>query len=172
MKQLSPNAVWLFFIGSLFRVVVSAVILVFYFIPIFFIDSSISSDPYTSMKVIWSVIGVFLLVMLLAWIWAKLSYRYYKYELREDGFRKESGVIFKKYVTVPYDRIQNVDINRGLLARMLGLSDLQIQTAGYSQPMKGMSSEGRLPGISHTEAELLRDELIARTRSQRNSQGL
>ena len=108
-------------------------------------------------------------------LWSKLAYDAYKYELREDGFRKEYGVIWKKYVTIPYERIQNVDINRGLLARLLGLSDLQIQTAGISATvsrygMAGMGAEGRLPGISKDVAEELRDELIKRARGK--NQGL
>ncbi|MBP9832441.1 MAG: PH domain-containing protein, partial [Candidatus Pacebacteria bacterium] len=99
--------------------------------------------------------------------WAKLSYHYYRYELTDLGFRKESGVIWKKYVTIPYARIQNVDINRGILARLLGLSDLHIQTAGASASisrygMAGISAEGRLPGVSKADAEVLRDELVKR----------
>lgn len=117
-----------------------------------------------------------LIVPFLAYLWAKLSYNRYKYELREDGFRKEHGVIWKKYVTIPYERIQNVDIYRGLIARILGLSDLQIQTAGMSAPRSagilGGEAEGRLLGLSPQEAEKLRDELIKRARGKTTSQGL
>lgn len=116
----------------------------------------------------WFVIIAILLIILL-FVWAKLSYRFYKYELTDDGFRKELGVIYKKYVTIPYDRIQNVDIYRGILARLLGLSDLNIQTAGSSaQVSKG---EGILPGLLHEDAEKLRDELIRRAKQSKN-QGL
>ena len=112
------------------------------------------------------VVAIFLgLNYLIAW----LTYKYYKFELTENGFRKESGIIYKKYVTIPYDRIQNVDIYRGLLARILGLSDLNIQTAGASLVMSsgrlsGAGAEGRLPALSKTEAEKIRDELIARAK--------
>lgn len=107
-----------------------------------------------------------------AWVWAKLTWHYYRYELREDGFRKEHGVIWKKYVTIPYDRIQNVDIHRGILARLLGLSDLQVQTAGaITAGSYGAFSEGRLPGISRDDAEKMRDDLVSRVRGAK-SQGL
>lgn len=117
-----------------------------------------------------------LLFLVLCFVWAKLAYRFYRYELTENGFRKESGVIYKRYVTIPYDRIQNVDIYRGILARVLGLSDLQIQTAGASAVMgrygaAGIAAEGRLPGLLREVAEQLRDELIARAR-QSKPQGL
>ena len=85
-------------------------------------------------------------------------------------------MIYKKYVTIPYDRIQNVDIHRGILARLLGLSDLNIQTAGFSATVGrygvgGASAEGRLPGTSREVSEQLRDELIQRSRQSKN-QGL
>ena len=73
----------------------------------------------------------------------------------------------------PYERIQNVDIYRGIFTRLLGLSDLQIQTAGMSATIGrygafGVAAEGRLPGISKEEAETLRDELIRRARGHKN----
>jgi uncharacterized membrane protein YdbT with pleckstrin-like domain len=115
-------------------------------------------------------------VLVAAFIWAKLTYHFYRYELTEEGFRMDLGVIFKKYVTIPYDRIQNVDIYRGILARILGLSDLNIQTAGMSASVgrfgvSGGGAEGRLPALSREVAEEVRNELIRRARQTKN-QGL
>lgn len=128
-------------------------------------EGGLSAIPINGLFV-WVVLAV-LFFIILAFAWAKLSYHFYRYELTDLGFRKESGVIWKKYVTIPYARIQNVDINRGVLARILGLSDLHIQTAGSSASISrygasGLSSEGRLPGVSKADAELLRDELVVR----------
>ena len=122
------------------------------------------------------LVAVVVVVSILTYIWAKLSYHFYKYELTELGFRKESGVIWKKYVTIPYARIQNVDINRGIIARLLGLSDLHIQTAGASANISrygfsGINAEGRLPGVSRVDAEVLRDELVKRA-SRLQTQGV
>ena len=116
---------------------------------------------------------ILLILILLLYVWARLSYRFYRYELTEDGFKKELGVIYKKYVTIPYERIQNVDIYRGILARILGLSDLNIQTAGASAQVNrhgvfGAGAEGRLPGLLHEDAEKLRDELIRRAKHSEN----
>lgn len=109
---------------------------------------------------------VIFLLILSGYFWARLTYSNYKYELLNNGFRKESGIIWKSYVTIPYERIQNVDIYRGFWARVLGLSDLQIQTAGMSaltgRGAMGAGAEGRLPAVSKEEAERLRDELIKR----------
>lgn len=175
MQQLDPKSIWLFFIGNLF---VLFFLSFFILIPIGVFIGVLSEfmgsgSEATILSFIFMLIGIWFIFILgvpfISYFFAKLSYSNYKYEMREDGFRKEHGVIYKKYVTIPYERIQNVDIYRGLLARILGLSDLHIQTAGMSSPMGGAYgalSEGRLPGLSPSTAEKLRDELIKRTRGK------
>ena len=168
-QQLDPKAVWLFFLRSIF---------VFLFISIwiggFGLTTTLTESSESS--VLGIVLVIFLVVLVFSFIWAKLTYHFYRYELTEEGFRKELGVIFKKYVTIPYDRIQNVDIYRGILARILGLSDLNIQTAGMSASVgrfgvSGAGAEGRLPALSREVAEEVRNELIRRARQTKN-QGL
>lgn len=106
----------------------------------------------------------------ISYLTAKLTYKFYLYELADNGFKKESGIIWKRYVTIPYEKIQNVDITRGVIERILGLSTLKIQTAGASAPMIKTSmgifhqeSEGLLPGLDEKTAEELRDELVRRS---------
>lgn len=171
MQQLDPKAIWLFFIGLILRWFILLIFLFFWFslfFGVFFATAGqLSLGP---LKWLWIIIPVFLVFF---WIWAKLTYRFYRYELREDGFRKEYGVIRKKYVTIPYDRIQNVDIYRGLIARILGLSELSVQTAGATQVSRGSGAEGKLPGLSHEIAEQVRDNLVKYARQSRTiNQGL
>lgn len=172
MQKLDPKAVWLFFIDSTLRWFIFILIFGIY-IAFILADLGKGAPAFGFLKWLWVIIPPLLIFF---WIWAKLTYHFYRYELREDGFRKELGVIWKKYVTIPYDRIQNVDIYRGVIARILGLSDLNIQTAGASAQVSrygvwGAGAEGRLPGLSREVAEQLRDEFIKRARQSR-SQGL
>lgn len=162
-QHLDPKAVWLFFFQTVFVFLFIAIWIGFYFIVILY-------ETFSGFLLLGIGLVILLGMIIFSFIWAKLTYHFYRYELIEEGFRKELGVIFKKYVTIPYDRIQNVDIHRGILARILGLSVLNIQTAG-SAGTSGTGVEGSLPGLSREEAEKIRDELIHRARSTRN-QGL
>lgn len=196
MQQLHPRAVWIFF----FKFLPILIILAFFlnsFVAQFLIFKQVSQSGITDLvnqknltpedvsrvsenlmpksSIFGVLLGNFLVVLLigiiLAYVWARLTYKFYRYELTDLGFKKEHGVIWKKYVTIPYDRIQNVDIYRGLFARILGLSDLHIQTAGMSVAVGsygGVATEGRLLGLSKDVAEKLRDELILRARPNRN----
>jgi uncharacterized membrane protein YdbT with pleckstrin-like domain len=177
MKQLDPKAVWLFFIGFILRWFFIVVFLFFWLSMFYMSDLKLEQNQadisFGFLNWLWIVVPVFLII---CFVWAKLTYHFYRYELTENGFRKEKGVIYKKYVTIPYERIQNVDIYRGIWARILGLSDLNIQTAGSSAVVSnngswGIESEGRLPALSKEDAEKLRDELIVRAKSSKN-QGL
>ncbi len=191
MKQLDPKAVWLFFFQSCFGCCLPFAFLAFYFglsgsfLAVFAglfkmssqQNSTVNFDYSASTSTVWVILGpllFFILYLVACFVWAKLTVHFYRYELVDAGFRKESGIITKKYVTIPYDRIQNVDIHRSLFARMFGLSSLMIQTAGASAVYgarggaMGMSAEGFLPGISKEVAEQLRDELISRAGQTKN----
>lgn len=167
MQQLHPRAVWLFFIQFLFVLLAP----VFFFL-IFFGRYPIALSLVEGAGFPWGlvILGIILYIVF-CYLWAKLSYRFWRYQITEDAVKIEKGVIWKKYVSIPYERIQNVDIHRGLLARILGLSDLHIQTAGYSgYGRHGMGMEGRFPGLDIQTAEQLRDELIRRAKGTK--QGL
>lgn len=166
MEKLHPKAVWIFFFRFLFQGL----------IPFFFISIWLTGflAQLGGLGYLWWVILVFIFFVVFCWIWAKLTYSFWLYDLTEDTFKKECGVIWKKYVSIPYEKIQNVDIYRGILARILGLSDLMIQTAGYTGgggSGRGFRMpEGYLPGLGREKAENLRDELIKRAKG--NKQGL
>ncbi|MDO8469886.1 MAG: PH domain-containing protein [bacterium] len=160
MKQLDPKAVWLFSISFVLRWSISMI-----FLSLVGLGALRVEFSFGFLDWLWIIIPA---LLVLCFVWAKLTYHFYRYELTDAGFRKELGVIYKKYVTIPYDRIQNVDIYRGILARLLGLSDINIQTAGMSGTV---GSEGRLPALSREVAEQMRDELIQRARQSKN-QGL
>ena len=160
MKQLHPRSVWLFFVKFILYTFWWVLILLYIITAL--LTKIIVMPMQSVISLLWWLLIIIPSYIVLLYIWARLSYYFYRYELTEAGFRKERGVIYKKYVTIPYDRIQNVDIYRGVLARILGLSELHIQTAGYSGYY--IQTEGRLPGLLPETAEELRNKLITKTK--------
>lgn len=163
MKKLDPKVIWLFFVNFLVRGFFLLIVFCLYLFAMFS-KGQFSEKPSNNLTSVLIGLVIIIFALIFSYIWAVLSYNAYRYELSPSGFKKESGVIWKKYVTIPYNRIQNVDIFRGIIARILGLSDLQIQTAGFSATRRGgVSAEGRLPGITKEDADKIRDELIKRS---------
>ncbi len=98
--------------------------------------------------------GLLLAVWTLAW--PTLSWRHFRYGVRNDDLLVESGVLFRHTVSIPLDRIQHVDTRQGPLERAFGLSRLVVYTAA------GMSADGSIPGLEEDRADALRDALVRR----------
>lgn len=93
------------------------------------------------------------LIFLVQW----LSWKNLTYELGTDEFTLNSGIISKKRMHVPYQRVQAVNQNAGLIQRIVGVCDVKIDTAG------GATNDGvRLTYMRTSEAEALRAELFRR----------
>ena len=68
----------------------------------------------------------------LLWYWVGLFYESMWYELRDDEINWKRGVWFRTTGIIAYNRITNLDVRQGPFMRFLGISNLSIQTAGYS----------------------------------------
>ncbi len=70
------------------------------------------------------------------------------------------GRLFRSVVSVPYGRLQYVDVQSGPLERRFDMATVELHTAS---PQSG----GQIPGLPTAEAERLRERLAARGESQR-----
>lgn len=82
------------------------------------------------------------------------------YQLRADDLLFRRGIMFQRFVSVPYGRMQLVDITRGPVARWLGLADLKFVTAAAASGVA-------IPGLDEADAETLRDRLVSLAESRR-----
>lgn len=82
------------------------------------------------------------------------------YQLRDDDLLFRRGLLFQRFVSVPYGRMQLIDITRGPVSRILGLSDLHFVTAAASSSVS-------IPGLLVADAEELRDRLVALAETRR-----
>ncbi len=104
--------------------------------------------------------AAFALIFLIALILVPRRVRSIGYQLRPDDLLFRRGLMFQRFVSVPYGRMQLVDINRGPLARAVGLSELKFVTAAASTGVT-------IPGLVAADAEELRDQLVALAESRR-----
>jgi putative membrane protein len=88
-------------------------------------------------------------------VWAVAQYLRFRYEVTEASLVLDSGVWRREHRVIPLARIQNIDLKQSVLQRMLGVAELQVETAG------GESSEAALSVLGLQEAEALRAHLLA-----------
>ncbi|WP_241975064.1 PH domain-containing protein [Cryobacterium mannosilyticum] len=106
------------------------------------------------------LIGAIVLVTLLTVLFEPRRVRAIGYQLRQDDLLFRRGIMFTRFVSVPYGRMQLVDITRGPIARWLGLADLKFVTAAASSGVL-------IPGLAEADAESLRDRLVELAESRR-----
>lgn len=102
---------------------------------------------------LWALPALVLVIMITVTAFVPRRVRAIGYQLRADDLLFRRGLLFQRFVSVPYGRMQLVDINRGPLARALGLSDLHFVTAAASSGVA-------IPGLTVEDAEKLRDHLV------------
>ena len=102
---------------------------------------------------------VFAVGMGFAFWWPAQRYRYLRYGLDEFGLVLQSGVWWRKQISLPRVRIQHSDVSQGPLQRRYGIATLKLYTAGSRY------TKIELEGVRHAEALALRDSLVTRARS-------
>lgn len=112
--------------------------------------------------------GVVVLVAVLvgavvAWLLAEFNYRSWGYVEQADEFLMTHGVLVRRFLMVPYGRMQLVDVNSNVFQQWFGIATVRLYTAAAT-------TEARLPGIPRDEADRLRDRLVAK--SEARSMGL
>ena len=151
-NKLHPGMKWSYRLASYFIFIILVPI---FSVPAFFLFSGF----------FWAFFLFYIvLILILTEVYVKMAYNRWFYEFDDQGFKSECGVLFKRYSNVPYERIQNVNVTRGIIARMLGFSTVQIQTAGYSG---ARGAEGRIPAVDFKYAEEIRDFLMKKITSKR-----
>lgn len=106
--------------------------------------------------------ALFSIALLLAFIagGTLLYWRRFEYRVGANEIRIDSGILNRTHRSIPFDRIQDVDITQGPLARVLGLARVQFETGGG-----GGKEEGVLQAISLKRAEDLRTLVRSRRTS-------
>jgi membrane protein YdbS with pleckstrin-like domain len=165
MEKLHPGAKWIFRLRTYWGLIILLIVLVPMGIGLL-LESAIAggASKWAFNALLPFMLIIFFLTIISAEIYARLAYKFWKYKFTQRELKIEKGIIFKTYKSIPYERVQNVDIHRGILARMLGFSSVSIQTAGYSGGYHrghGRSmSEGHIPAVSAEHAEEIRDWIM------------
>lgn len=82
-----------------------------------------------------------------------------RYVINDSEIRIETGPIFRSSRRIPFTRLQSIDINQPLIARLLGLAELTIEMAG------GSESSSSLKFVPLAEAKVMRATVLQRSRA-------
>ena len=97
-------------------------------------------------EIVLAVAALALVSLVFQWLeWSR-----FRYGVGASELVIESGILNRNRRSIPFDRIQDVDIERALLARLFGLAKVRIETGA------GGKDEGVLDSVTTEEAARLR----------------
>jgi membrane protein YdbS with pleckstrin-like domain len=147
--RLDPSTVMLWRMQRLIRMVLVG-------IPTLIAIGIAASTVMRTELVVVAVMTLIAMNIVFTLFWPAFEYNAFRYMVREDDLLVQSGVIFRRWSSIPHNRIQHVDTRQGPIERVFGLSRLLVFTAA------GMSADGSIPGLATDDAERLRDQLSRR----------
>lgn len=106
-------------------------------------------------------IAVLVITVILAWV----SWRYRFFELADDEIRIGSGWLVRSRRSARFDRVQAVDVNQPLLARLVGLGEVKVETAG------GDDSDLTIRYLGLDDCRALRSAVLEAKRETENPGG-
>ena len=80
-----------------------------------------------------------------------IEFKKRKYAVREKDISYQKGFFLRSLTTVPFNRIQHVEIDEGPISRFFGLVSLSVFTAGDS------SDDLKISGLLKEEAEQIKE---------------
>ncbi len=101
---------------------------------------------------------LFFLVVFLALFWEYLVWSNYDYFIEQENIKIRHGVFRKNNREIPIKRIQNVDIKRNIVHRLLGIGQVNLETAG------GNTTEASLKYTSEVTSRKIQKEISERKR--------
>jgi uncharacterized membrane protein YdbT with pleckstrin-like domain len=131
----------------------------------FFVDHA---DWYISGSLVLTILWLALLgYLIVIYLYSFVLYRQYKFMLDEHAFYVRRGIFFIREVVIPYRQIQNVEINRPYVYRIIGLAELDLTTLGNTPEQnintgKHKKQKNLLPVIDYRVAKILARNLVQR----------
>lgn len=114
----------------------------------------------------WFITAPFLVVTLSVFLWAPAVARSRGYATREHDIHYKSGIIWQKTVSLPFNRIQHVELESGPLERIFKLTTLKFFTAG------GGSADMKIPALTFGTASKLRAFVMEKAGVEENADDL
>jgi putative membrane protein len=82
-----------------------------------------------------------------------LSWRFHTFRITGDDVEVRSGILFRTQRRAPLDRVQGVNLTRGMIARLVGMAKLEVVGAGTDANVK-------LEYLSTANAEAVRADIL------------
>lgn len=111
--------------------------------------------------IVWALLGLLVMIaVIIALSW--VSWRFHTFRISDEAVESRSGVVFRQHRRAPLDRIQSVNLQRSLLARIFGLTQIEVQTGGQGGKVA-------LQYLGHADAKSVREQILLKVAESRGA---
>jgi len=139
---------------KLIKQISAAIIFLLALIGFFLITYFLSNN--TPIKVLIGVPIIFVVLFVLKLVHVILGFPKKGYLLRERDVSYCSGLLIYKLTTIPFNRIQHVEVSQNMVEKSFGLSRIKVFTAG------GSVSDLSIPGLLPDKARQIESFLVSK----------
>lgn len=101
----------------------------------------------------WQPVGIVAIIFALIYLVENKGFSIKGYALRQNDISFKSGLFFFAMTSVPFNRVQHIEVYQSPLARLFDLGEVKVYTAG------GASSDISIPGLKVEDAHRLKDHI-------------
>ncbi|MEE9349697.1 MAG: PH domain-containing protein [Flavobacteriaceae bacterium] len=117
------------------------------FIPMLVIGKT---SPDKIQKMIWGLIIILLFLL----IKSILDYFYFKFKIVDNHFVLKEGVLNKKQLSIPFERIQNINFKQNFIQQLINVTQVEVETAGAKK------TEISIKAIEREKAEAIKSQIF------------
>lgn len=94
-------------------------------------------------KYIINIVSLLLVIYLILYtfLFPFIEYKQWKYSISKDKIELIHGIIIRKHIIIPINRLQFLDVNQGPIHRMYQLSTIRLNTAGGLHEIPALTNE-------------------------------
>jgi len=106
------------------------------------------------------LIGIIIFLALIATVVSTITIKVRTVEIGEYAVTVKTGLLNTRTIMIPYERMTNVNIKRGIFDRLMGMGTLEIDTAGTAQ------TEVIMPYMLNKDLEHIMSELSTKAKGK------
>ncbi len=164
--KLHPNTKIALMIKPLIGIIIFVIVLIFPWLIM-----TLNGDLPISL-VLLSLALIIVVLSFIIILWAIMFYNRYLFCIGGDAVYINRGILWKRNVVIPYERIQHTSTTRGPIDMLLGLHILNIFTAGtgsvgarFGGAASAFAAEGSIPGLA--DPKPFQDAIMEKVRALR-----
>lgn len=125
-----------------------------------FVASKYIAIPGSAAYSLWAALAVYSLLIIIGYLLILLRYAFTTFVVTNNEITISTGILLRRFKSVSFDQVQDIDITVGILKSIFRLGDMNIWTASQSQIGNGLPRSDAMLTLDSKDAEWLKNFIL------------